>query len=635
MELVKGIPLTKFCDEQRLSIQERLELFMPVCHAIQHAHQKGVIHRDIKPSNVLVALYDGRPVPKVIDFGIAKATGQRLTDRTLFTEFGAVIGTLEYMSPEQAEMNQIDIDTRSDIYSLGVLLYELLTGTTPLTRETVKQAAFAEVLRRIREEEPPRPSTRLSQTADRLASLSAQRKLEPKQLTNALRGDLDWIVMKALEKERNRRYETANGLARDIQRHLENLPIEAKSPSLLYTARKFVRRRTRSVVAACLGMALLVCAGVVALQQKRAQALRQSAELAGLRNEESEVLSKILGNLPVSKIEKNRAKQCITRLSNRVRTGRGSQADVDLLARLLCVNVALEGHSLQQLREPSVSLWCKSGRINIEGLGAVLTPRAALDDSETEVKVPNWPAYISGEGSGSLSSGWGVGVPLHEQLTNSGYFGVRCLLTVQLVKSKGGSRSDAKISEYEQIGSPVSIALQPFFATLVDEFPENYPAQLSDTRGADQVRSGLVVSGAWFSPHQRSRKERLHLRIELPLHARLFPLALQVDLRRLDERPLNLPVSALRRSVERGIYSAAADGASGVRFAAGNAIFETSLVLPDEMQDQAGRKPLRGVISIRSSREVARKAGFENFLDVREFEKEFQITSTNRTAQVP
>src|SRR5947208_12818283 len=205
MELVKGVPITKYCDEHRLTPKQRLELFVPVCQSVQHAHQKGIIHRDLKPSNVMVCLYDGKPVPKVIDFGIAKATGQKLTERTLFTEIGQVVGTLEYMSPEQAELNQLDIDTRSDIYSLGVLLYELLTGSTPLERKRLKAAAMLEVLRLIREEEPPRPSTRLS-TTDELPSVAANRGLDPKKLSVVVRGELDWIVMKALEKDRNRRY---------------------------------------------------------------------------------------------------------------------------------------------------------------------------------------------------------------------------------------------------------------------------------------------------------------------------------------------------------------------------------------------------------------------------------------------
>jgi serine/threonine protein kinase/WD40 repeat protein/tetratricopeptide (TPR) repeat protein len=262
MELVKGVPLTNYCDEHRLTPRERLGLFVPVCQAVQHAHQKGIIHRDLKPSNVLVALYDGRPVPKVIDFGIAKATGPKLTERTLFTEFGAVVGTLEYMSPEQAELNQLDIDTRSDIYSLGVLLYELLTGTTPLEGKRLKKSSLLESLRLIREEEPPRPSTRLS-TTEELPSIAANRGLEPKKLSGLVRGELDWIVMKCLEKDRNRRYETANGLARDIERHLNDEPVLACPPSAWYRFRKLVRRNTAAVLVAATISVLLVVGAVV------------------------------------------------------------------------------------------------------------------------------------------------------------------------------------------------------------------------------------------------------------------------------------------------------------------------------------------------------------------------------------
>jgi len=261
MDLVKGVPITKHCDDHRFTTRQRLELFIPVCHAIQHAHQKGIIHRDLKPSNVLVAQYDGRPVPKVIDFGVAKAAGQALTNRTLVTGFGAILGTPEYMSPEQAEINQLDIDTRSDIYTLGVLLYELLAGSPPFSKKDLEKAGMLEMLRVIREQQPSRPSTKLS-TAAGLPTLAANRGTEPAKLTKLMRGELDWIVMKALEKDRARRYETANGFAMDVQCYLAGEAVLAVPPSAGYRLRKFVRRNKVGVAATA--AAVLVALSAVA-----------------------------------------------------------------------------------------------------------------------------------------------------------------------------------------------------------------------------------------------------------------------------------------------------------------------------------------------------------------------------------
>src|SRR5437867_1446394 len=270
MELVHGVPITKYCDDNQLTPRQRLELFVPVCQAIQHAHQKGIIHRDVKPSNVMITLYDDKPVPKVIDFGVAKATEQRLTERTLFTQYGTMVGTLEYMSPEQAEMSALGVDTRSDIYSLGVLLYELLTGSTPLDRTRVREAAYGEVLRMIKEEEPPKPSTRLSDSwrVERGAQ-SAERetpngKGASRSTLRALRFyEQDWIVMKALEKDRNRRYESASGFAADVQRYLDDEPVQACPPSARYRFRKFARRNKAALTTAAVISAALVLGTLV------------------------------------------------------------------------------------------------------------------------------------------------------------------------------------------------------------------------------------------------------------------------------------------------------------------------------------------------------------------------------------
>jgi hypothetical protein len=262
MELVRGFKITEYCDQNNLDTRQRLGLFMAVCHAIQHAHQKGIIHRDIKPSNILVTREDGKPVPKVIDFGIAKAIEGRLTEQTLFTPYEQLIGTPAYMSPEQAEMSGLDVDTRSDIYSLGVLLYELLTGKTPFNQKELMQSGLDEMRRKLREDEPQRPSTILTtlQGAE-LKSTAEHRHAAPPRLISLVKGDLDWIVMKALEKDRTRRYETANGLAMDVERYLNNEPILARPPSRTYRLRKLVRRN-RVVFLAGTAVALALIAGL-------------------------------------------------------------------------------------------------------------------------------------------------------------------------------------------------------------------------------------------------------------------------------------------------------------------------------------------------------------------------------------
>jgi len=303
MELVRGLPITDYCDQNQLTPRQRLELFVSVCQAVQHAHQKGIIHRDLKPTNVLVTLHDGTPVVKVIDFGIAKALGQQLTEKTLVTNFAQMIGTPLYMSPEQAELSGLDADTRSDIYSLGVLLYELLTGTTPFEKERLHQAGYDEMRRIIREEEPPKPSTRLSTLGATATSISERRRSDPRRLSQLFRGELDWIVMKALEKDRNRRYETAGAFAADVGRHLGDEPVEARPATTLYRAWKLLKQNRRTVIAVTAFMLALLTGTAVSIRsaveadEARGDAEEQRQRATANYDKARELISRVLAQL--------------------------------------------------------------------------------------------------------------------------------------------------------------------------------------------------------------------------------------------------------------------------------------------------------------------------------------------------
>lgn len=374
MELVNGLPLNKFCDEARLSPRQRLELFVPICKAVQHAHQKGIVHRDLKPANILVTVVDGQPVPKVIDFGVAKAMMGKLIDESLSTGFGDVVGTLEYMAPEQAGFSNTDIDTRADIYSLGVILYELLTGLRPFDAKRLKQAAFTEIVRIIREEEPARPSTSVSSNVA-APSVAALRQTQPKQLAAMLRGELDWVVMKCLEKQRDRRFATANALGRDIQRYLADETVEARPPSTAYLAQKFLKRNRGPVFAAVLLFLSLVLGIVVsawqAIRATKAESVaatqRDAANIAA--EQEAKQRAEADRQKGIAELERDKALLAEQQAEAERKRADESKAEAQDVLKFF------EKHVLAAVRP-----------LNQEGgLGVGVSLRAAVDEAELQI----------------------------------------------------------------------------------------------------------------------------------------------------------------------------------------------------------------------------------------------------------
>jgi serine/threonine protein kinase/WD40 repeat protein len=348
MELVRGVPITDFCDANPLSVRQRLELFISVCQAVQHAHHKGIIHRDLKPTNVLVTLHDGTPVVKIIDFGINKALGQQLTETTLFTNFAQLLGTPIYMSPEQAEMSGLDIDTRADIYSLGVLLYELLTGTTPRDKEQLRTAAYDEIRRIIREEEADKPSTRISTLGQAALKVSANRQTDPRQLSQLFRGELDWIVMKALEKDRNRRYDTASALAADVQRYLDDEQVQACPPSAGYRLRKFFRRHKGPLLAASIVM-LALMGGIIGTTLGMIRATGAEAEAVKEAEQKETALS------AARQSEQDAKEQLFLSLLNQARSGRFSRQMGQRLDSLAALEKAGHIRPDDRLRDEAIA----------------------------------------------------------------------------------------------------------------------------------------------------------------------------------------------------------------------------------------------------------------------------------------
>jgi serine/threonine protein kinase len=639
MELVKGVPVTHYCDENNLDTKQRLQLYAQVCHAIQHAHQMGIIHRDIKPSNILVADHDGVPVPKVIDFGIAKATtGQRLTDKTCFTPFEQFIGTPAYVSPEQAKLSGLDVDTRSDIYSLGVLLYELLTGKTPFEAKRLLEAGLDEIRRIIQEEEPPRPSTRLH-TLDAAEQTTAakHRQSEPTKLVHLIRGDLDWIVMKTLEKDRSRRYNTALDLAADLQNYLAERPVKATPPSLVYRSRKLIRRRRKEAAVIGLFCALVFSAAAFAVQHRRGETLRQMVQLAQWRQQEAQMLNRVIAGVALNEPERELARSCLQRLGDRVQTAHGSEIDRDLLARFLVRDVRLKGRLIQVMDHPALSFSASLGiGYPVSGVAAVLHPLVALDG--IEAKLDGGDVYISGGTETGGTVGAYESIHVEQVPISAGVRNLSCIIEAQLVHTKPDNIilvKGAHAADFQAIGDPIRIVFPSTERLFVRQCPPDYPVEATDERAAGIIAEGFAVASATASL-DNGPDCTCEVEFNLPRIAPPFPIALSIDLLEFAGVSLETSVCGLlvdengRPTLTKAMQNLGVEIGGGPP---GKTKYKVSFVLRGIKSPSLSTQLAYARFRIRSSRQVA-LAGetLEHFLSIPELIKVVPVTFTLSTS---
>jgi serine/threonine protein kinase len=635
MELVKGIPITEFCDRRKLNTKERLQLFIKVCQAVQHAHQKGIIHRDLKPSNVMITMVDGEPIPKVIDFGVAKAMDQKLTEHTIFTRFDQLIGTPAYMSPEQAELSGVDVDTRSDIYSLGILLYQLLTGEPPIDEETLRQAGLDEIRRLIREVDAPKPSTRLQSLGQKLPTIAERRSVEPSVLFHSIQGDLDWITMKCLEKSRNRRYETTKELADDVQRHIFHQPVAARKRSQTYVFLKFLRRhRTRTSLTTVLTL-LAASLFLLGKQSKSAQSLRNAIQMTELRNQELEVISRYMDSNPVGEHEKERFISSLSTLAKRIKDENGNRFDHELAANFLARTVRLLGSPIQQMGNASLDLSCASGGpYSLEGVGAVISSTVVFDGRR--ISLTNAPFYVPGPASSGVSGSVGRHLSIENLITSPGIYEVSINLKVQLVhtKPKMPAANNINLEDFTLIGNPIFIPARVERKLFVHTLPESFPFELNESGVAESLLDDAKVIELQISQYDpRQPLTMIKLQFEFSLLDRIMPLAIQMDLVMTNTTTINAQLGGFSVD-EHGVFksvdiasSAKSVGGSTYVSQEGRVTLEGNFRMPipfTSVLPMDGSIP-GGYLVLRSSREIANAAGLARFLHVAEVVKNVPI----------